>query len=242
MKRVFAAASAFALLAAAQADPLPVSVAASIRVTGDVTIDTGEYLQGLVRNFFNDNNNRAIVEYDLASVAGADVDSAIVTGAIEFRQSLFGDDHNWEYYLYPADGLATFDDWDPAGAVLIGTQNSDGTGHTIGPIEAAATLQAIIDGGATHVGFQVRTIGPGRALSELENPGLDVTIGGGQPCPCELDGDAAQVDVFDLLAFLDTWFADDAAADVDGTAGIDVFDLLFYLDCWFPASAGAPCP
>src|SRR5690606_14568211 len=59
-------------------------------------------------------------------------------------------------------------------------------------------------------------------------------------CPCERDG-AAGVDVFDLLAYLDLWFAQDAAADIDGVAGVDVFDLLNFLDCWFPASAGAPC-
>ncbi len=60
------------------------------------------------------------------------------------------------------------------------------------------------------------------------------------PCPCETNG-VEGVDVFDLLAFLDSWFAADAAADIDGTPGVDVFDLLFFLDCWFPASAGAPC-
>lgn len=42
-----------------------------------------------------------------------------------------------------------------------------------------------------------------------------VVVGGGADCPCELDGDLAQVNVFDLLA---------------------------YLDCWFNASAGNPCP
>ncbi len=60
-------------------------------------------------------------------------------------------------------------------------------------------------------------------------------------CACETDGNAAQVDVFDLLAYLDLWFAGDSAAELDGTAGVDVFDLLSFLDCWFPASAGEPC-
>src|SRR5690606_3983061 len=70
---------------------------------------------------------------------------------------------------------------------------------------------------------------------------LPVDLGAPPPCPCELD-DAAGVDVFDLLAYLDLWFASDEAADLDGESGIDVFDLLAFLDCWFPASAGAPCP
>jgi hypothetical protein len=63
----------------------------------------------------------------------------------------------------------------------------------------------------------------------------------GPVCACEFDG-VAGVDVFDLLSYLDLWFANAAGADIDGVAGVDVFDLLFFLDCWFPASAGAPCP
>ena len=51
-------------------------------------------------------------------------------------------------------------------------------------------------------------------------------------CPADLndDGDA---DVFDLLAYVDLWFALDAAADIDGTPGVNVFDLLDYLNGWF---------
>ncbi len=59
-------------------------------------------------------------------------------------------------------------------------------------------------------------------------------------CACETDG-APGVDVFDLLAYLDVWFAADVSAERDGTDGVDVFDLLAFLDCWFPASAGMPC-
>jgi hypothetical protein len=60
-------------------------------------------------------------------------------------------------------------------------------------------------------------------------------------CPCEADGDASQVNVFDLLAYLDLWFESDPAAEMTGSEPVDVFDLLGYLDCWFNASAGNPC-
>lgn len=43
-------------------------------------------------------------------------------------------------------------------------------------------------------------------------------------------------DVFDLLLFLDDWFAGAVAADRDGNSLVDVFDLLAFLDVWF-----APC-
>jgi hypothetical protein len=62
-------------------------------------------------------------------------------------------------------------------------------------------------------------------------------------CLCEFTGDVpAAVDVFDLLAYLDRWFAGGVEADLDRGGGVDVFDLLAYLDCWFIASAGVPCP
>ena len=61
-------------------------------------------------------------------------------------------------------------------------------------------------------------------------------------CPCEFTGDQpAEVDVLDLLAYLDHWFTLAVPADLDGSGGIDVFDLLAYLDCWFAASGGASC-
>src|SRR5690606_34946350 len=53
-------------------------------------------------------------------------------------------------------------------------------------------------------------------------------------CAADLDGTGG-VDVFDLLAYLDLWFAADVAAERTGDdpAVIDVFDLLVYLDAWF---------
>lgn len=72
--------------------------------------------------------------------------------------------------------------------------------------------------------------------------GTDCQDCDGPVCVCEFDGDVAQIDVFDLLAYLDGWFVQAAAADIDGVSGVDVFDLLAFLDCWFPGSAGEPCP
>lgn len=63
-------------------------------------------------------------------------------------------------------------------------------------------------------------------------------------CPCEMTCDpGANVDVFDLLAFLDMWFADDPRANLGGgdPGTVDVFDLLEFLDCWFEASWSGAC-
>jgi hypothetical protein len=101
---------------------------------------------------------------------------------------------------------------------------------------------AYIMGDGEHIVIRVGTysdalfrVGNGRFI-------LNVDFDPAAPaCACETDGDDAQVNVFDLLAYLDLWFAPDPAADIDEAAGVDVFDLLAFLDCWFPASAGEAC-
>ena len=55
-------------------------------------------------------------------------------------------------------------------------------------------------------------------------------------CPCERTCDDV-TDVFDLLAYLDLWFALDPAANLDDDPAINVSDLLAYLDCWFTSCA-----
>lgn len=54
------------------------------------------------------------------------------------------------------------------------------------------------------------------------------------PCAADLDADS-DTDVFDLLAYLDLWFAGDAAAERTGDEppSVDVLDLLAFLDAWF---------
>lgn len=68
-------------------------------------------------------------------------------------------------------------------------------------------------------------------------------VAGMAPCYCERGGAPDSIDVFDLLSYLDLWFAGDPTAEFSGDepAAVDVFDLLAYLDCWFPASGG-DCP
>jgi hypothetical protein len=53
-------------------------------------------------------------------------------------------------------------------------------------------------------------------------------------CPADLDANA-RADVFDLLTYLDAWFAlaPDAEWTGDSPASIDLLDLLAYLDVWF---------
>jgi hypothetical protein len=74
---------------------------------------------------------------------------------------------------------------------------------------------------AGQVSF-IATLGDGSRAAFVATPVV--------ACPADLTGDSV-VDVFDLLAYLDDWFAGDA--DRNGDNVTDVFDLLDYLDIWF---------
>jgi hypothetical protein len=135
------------------------------------------------------------------------------------------------------------------GAKTIRAARVDADGNTVwGPLDVSTSASdkgrltaAITPGDMILTAWTDQRFDGGDIYAQ--NLNLDGTLGGAPAsCLCETDGNQAQVDVFDLLAYLDGWFANDAAADIDGTAGVDVFDLLAYLDCWFPASAGSPCP
>jgi hypothetical protein len=41
------------------------------------------------------------------------------------------------------------------------------------------------------------------------------------------------VDLLDIFAFLNAWFAGDPRANVNGTNGVDLLDIFFFLQHWF---------
>ncbi len=73
---------------------------------------------------------------------------------------------------------------------------------------------------------------PGQVASSTTAPG---------GCAADVDNNQ-QVDVFDLLAYLDTWFEGSQNAELtdDLPPQVDVFDLLSFLDGWF-AESGQGC-
>ncbi len=129
-----------------------------------------------------------------------------------------------------------------------GTQDHDmgNPGAPLNLVEAVVTRDRIMfDFGIDIAGRSLTAITFDNRTSDRGNVAIYAVTAdgaeGGSVCGCEFDGSAG-VDVFDLLAYLDLWFASAPAANIDTVPGVDVFDLLFFLDCWFPASAGAPCP
>jgi hypothetical protein len=56
------------------------------------------------------------------------------------------------------------------------------------------------------------------------------------PCSADIDENGV-FDVFDLLAYLDMWFARDIAADFDGNGVTEPFDLSVFVTAWFGGDA-----
>ncbi len=116
-----------------------------------------------------------------------------------------------------------------------------------GPMRYQWRLEGSTISGAVARELVVENFGPGDAgvydvlvqgpCGQTTSAPIEVTA------TCEADLDLNLVaDVFDLLAYLDLWFAADAGAEMTDDAAVDVFDLLAYLDLWFPASADGCTP
>ncbi len=160
------------------------------------------------------------------------------------------------YHVNDAGNVLIMQRWTDAGDVLVvaaNFSNSDYAAYRLGlpqPGRWGEVLnsQAAAYGGSglTNPGsFQAEEVpydGFGQSAEiVLPRMGL-VVLQWNPPAVCLADMDAnGTVDVFDLLAFLDSWFSQAAAADIDGVSGVDVFDLLAFLDEWFPASAAGAC-
>lgn len=116
------------------------------------------------------------------------------------------------------------------------------------PPDSGSLLACDDDSGADGASRLALPVAPGQSIL-IQVGGADGASGFGRlnfyfeyvHCPCNLDDDDAHVNVLDLLAYLDRWFAATDEAEFDGEAGITAFDLLSFLDCWFPASAGERC-
>jgi hypothetical protein len=51
-------------------------------------------------------------------------------------------------------------------------------------------------------------------------------------CPADMSGDGV-LQVADIFAFLNLWFAGDPSANFDGVNGLQVADIFAYLNAWF---------
>lgn len=180
MRQVICLASVAAFASAGHASISPSNIAGTLQTTGTVTEDTGQYLGGLIRHFSNDNVNRYVAEFDVSSLANPASAVASISGGLEFRQSGYSGMYV-EFFLYAADGSLNFaDDWNPAGAINVGSTTVAQYGDVLfGPIAVSSAFQSLVSAnpGLTHVGVQVRPDDGARSLHEVENLQFNVAAG-----------------------------------------------------------------
>lgn len=163
---------------AAQAAVVAPTISGSLRVTGTVTVDSGASSDSQILNFNNSNHNRFNVEYDLSGTGGDQIVSASFTTDIRAFQSTFDQNPVYEVLAYAGDGQLNFgDDWDPSGAISLGTQQLNvfsGNPDTISLADIQQAVQSIVDGGADFLGIQIRVIQNGRSRNQAVNTVLNI--------------------------------------------------------------------
>lgn len=111
---------------------------------------------------------------------------------------------------------------------LNGPKNNNGaftTRTAIGRSRAWWNFDVLADGSVT---------GPWVAMEEfnlVEDQEWSFMIEGEAACSADFNGDSV-VDTRDVIAFLNAWNADDAAADCDENGEIDTRDVICYLNLW----------
>ncbi len=152
--------ASLALSALAQADALqtfsPV-VAASVHDEpvdgiGD-SFNTG--IPGLIRTQ-STRADRAIHEYDATGLAGQTISAGFFTGRIDANNSFDNGVRTFDFLVYDANGVADLSDYQVSATVV-------GSGSYHPPmdasfdyfVDATAAIQALLDGGATHIGLRV---------------------------------------------------------------------------------------
>ncbi len=145
----------------AYAEDIPASVKFSVRDSGnngtpDVLTDSG-FFNGLIRNV-SSNQDRALVEFDISSLAGQTILDAAIVGQIANNNSSGTWPRTYEFDLYSGNGLAELADYDVAGdlagnAVWLFDDLSAGVPINL---DITALLQGLVDGSASHAGFRIR--------------------------------------------------------------------------------------
>ncbi|HMN41109.1 MAG TPA: GC-type dockerin domain-anchored protein [Phycisphaerales bacterium] len=118
-----------------------------------------------------------------------------------------------------------------------------GTLAAMGLVLAAPALaQPSMKSFTIDCGGGVSTGGPLRLTSSIGQPdasnasGGPLTLRGGfltpRTCPADFNGNGT-LEVADIFAFLNAWFAGSPAADFDGLSGLQVADIFAFLNAWF---------
>ncbi len=120
---------------------------------------------------------RSFAEYDLSGLGGPAIESATITAVLDEGFSFgFGTTPaDFAFDVYSGNGAADLSDFSIAGTT-VGTVTLDEDFDTYNLVlDVTDALQALVDGGATHLGLRSLTTTANVGQVDIENPVLDVT-------------------------------------------------------------------
>lgn len=130
------------------------------------------------------------------------------------------------------------------GAILATEFSFDaGPRGSLGPMAVLDDFLIVIKDSNDPIGMWVFRIEPNGDLTQIgplhdtgnRRPEMNIAVWSppaAPPCAVDLDGDG-MAQVGDLFAYLNLWFANDAAADFNGQDGVTLQDIFDYLTAWF---------
>jgi hypothetical protein len=176
LQRTVVAATLAATAGIASADLMPLTADGSIKADG--TITPGDVYRGHRIGLFNSTSHyRYAAEFDISGLGGGVLDTASLTGELNFFQNNVS---NWlgaEYYLYAGDGLVTAADWNRVDGILVGGDEvAGGVDAPLGPVDVAAAMQSIMDDnpGLGYIGVLVAPTSGSSIYYNVDNIALDV--------------------------------------------------------------------
>ncbi len=154
---------------------------------------------------------------------------------------------------YPGDGVISAADADALGTDAGTSQPLPDLATEEIPLDPAA-ITIVLEAGTPAIGLSTRQANLNTQVSFLSLEGG--SVGGipelelefaSEPCPCDTsdisESTPGEVNIVDLLVYLDAWLDGDPVAERTGDDAITVLDLLTFLDCWLGVTAEAiPCP
>ncbi len=233
-KLVLAAAiAAGAAFPAAAIDLNPVVAFSVLDQPLDGNGDTFNSFTGLLRTQ-STRADRAMLEYDISSLAGQTIASATITGTIANNNAGGTFPRTFEFGLYNANGVRDLSDYQIAQEVVGDASWPAPTPPLEFSFDVTAALQNLVNAGATHAGLKVTGTSANLFPSILSADTILSVETGGPACPvCAADFDqSGGVDGDDITAFFEAWQAGAACGDVDGSGGVDGDDIPFFFVRW----------
>ncbi len=189
---------------------------------------------GLIRSRTNNDEDRAIVEFDVSQFAGSTITSARFVGEVFVNNSFDTGVRSFNFNIYAGNGTADLADFNE-------NTNTIGTGSYQPPLDTSfdfefdvtSELQSIIDGGASWVGFNVDCIElrnfPNILSGDQDVTSLLVEVEDSQPCLPDVNGDGA-VTPTDFTAWINAFNNNLPECDQNGDGACTPTDFTAWIN------------